>query len=66
MGNQNQTNKRKKYFKEPINTDTSSQSTEMKEKVIITINISNSNSSTEYYIKSYEKKNDNENLLIET
>ena len=66
MGNQNQTNKRKKYFKEPINEDTSSQSTEMKEKVMITINISNSNSSTEYYIKSYEKKNDNENLLIET
>ena len=61
-----QTSKRKIYFKELPNTDTSSQSTEMKEKVMVTINISNSNSSTEYYIKSYEKNNDNEKFLIET
>ena len=33
---------------------------------MVTINISNSNPSTEYYIKSFEKKDDTEKMITET
>ena len=61
-----QTSKRKIYFKELSDTNNSSEKTEMKEKVMVTINISNSNPSTEYYIKSFEKKDDTEKMITET
>ena len=61
-----QTSKRKIYFKELSDTNNSLEKTEMKEKVMVTINISNSNPSTEYYIKSFEKKDDTEKMITET
>ena len=63
----NQTSDRKIYFKEFRNTNNKEvKKNKTNEKVIITISISNSDSSTEYYIKSYDIKEKKEHYLIET
>ena len=63
----NQTSGRKIYFKEPPNRNENGfKKNKMKEKVIIKISISNSDSLSEYYIKSYEINDEKVHFLIET
>ncbi len=65
MGNKPIDN-RKKYFKEDLNANVSNKSTDMKEKVQIQLNIENSDSSNEYYIKVFSLENQNEKFMYET
>ena len=63
----NQTNERKIYFKEVPNiNENKDKKNKIKEKVIIKISISNSDSLTEYYIKSYEINDKKVQFLTET